>query len=62
MWDPQEYGGLKKVSMDPKRIWTPDIILTDMYVCILYKLIAFLNMSMDLLNSFMSVYKFPNPV
>lgn len=26
-WDPLDYNGIKRISVDPKRIWTPDIDL-----------------------------------
>ena len=26
-WDPDKYGGIDTINIDPKQIWKPDIIL-----------------------------------
>ena len=26
-WDPLQFGGIKSVRMDPRRVWTPDLLL-----------------------------------
>ena len=26
-WDPEEYGGVKKLHLPPSKVWTPDIFL-----------------------------------
>ncbi|KAL5007578.1 hypothetical protein ScPMuIL_016384 [Solemya velum] len=30
-WDPREYAGIKTISLAPKQIWTPDIVLFNSY-------------------------------
>ena len=33
-WDPSDFGGVKSVRLSPNRVWIPDIMLYNTYVCL----------------------------